>query len=371
MELALEKTGLVWIVDDSPLQIERARKALVGSYALECFRDAEALLERLDQGPLPDAILLDWQLPGVSGQEACQFIREKHDEVSLPVLVQTASGVKEDFSKALAAGANDFLAKPYDDAELRARISTLVRIHQQAELLKTRADFEEKLIGIVSHDLRNPLHAILLGANLLIRSDQLNDSNHRAVSRIRSSAERATRLIRDLLDFTQARLGDGISIHRARVDLHAVIRQTEEEFAILFPDREIELRLLGSGEGEWDSDRVAQVIQNLMTNALTYSPAGTKVFLQMQGSEDAVSIAIHNEGVPIASEMLTRIFEPMQRATGSDHSGRSIGLGLYIVKQIVQAHGGTIEVHSTAAEGTTFTVRLAREIGLRAEAPRS
>ena len=352
-------TGQVWIVDDSPLQLERAKGVLGESYELDCFPDGETLLERLSQAPPPDVVILDWQLPGISGQEVCRFLRERFDEVTLPVLVQTASGVREDFAAALAAGANDFLAKPYDDVELLARVATLVRIRKQAELLKSRADFEEKLIGIVSHDLRNPLNAILLGANYLIRGDSLNDVSHRAVSRIRSSAERATRLIRDLLDFTQARLGSGISIRRDQVDLYAVIRQTEEELEILFPTREIELQLEGSGEGNWDSDRVIQVIQNLMTNALTYSPAGTKVLLQLRGDQDSVNIAIHNEGPPIAPEMLTRIFEPMQRATGVGDGGRSIGLGLYIVQQIVQAHGGTIDVTSTE-EGTTFSVRLMR-----------
>jgi signal transduction histidine kinase len=227
--------------------------------------------------------------------------------------------------------------------------------------LRERAEFEQQLIGIVSHDLRNPLNAILLGVQGLLRREELDERGTRALLRIQSSSERAIRMVKDLLDFTQARLGGGIPVHPRPLKLHTFTRQVVEEVRASFPEREIEVEAQGEGEGSWDSDRLAQVVTNLLTNALKYSPEGTPVRVRTRGEGDWVELAVHNGGAPIPPEALGRLFLPLQRATADvDKAGRSVGLGLYIVKQLVEAHRGTIEVKSSAQEGTTFTVRLPR-----------
>ncbi len=226
---------------------------------------------------------------------------------------------------------------------------------------RARSEFEQQLIGIVSHDLRNPLNAILLGAQSLLRRDGLEARQTVALNRIVSSAERATRMIRDLLDFTQARLGGGIPMKLAPVKLHALTQQVVEELRLSYPEREVRLEQEGQDEGQWDGDRMAQVLTNLLTNALKYSPEGTRVTVHTHGDESQVRLEVHNTGPPIAPEVRARIFEPLQRATGTARrEERSLGLGLYIVRHIVRAHGGTVTVRSTAEEGTTFTVSLPR-----------
>ena len=243
-------------------------------------------------------------------------------------------------------------------------LGTATDVHDLREAeaeAQRRADFEQQLIGIVSHDLRNPLSAILLGTTALARRPGLDDPSLKALLRIRSSAERATRMIRDLLDFTQARLGGGIPIQRRGVDLHLITRAVLDEVEATHPGREVVPRLTGDAGGDWDADRIAQVVQNLLTNALRYSPVDTPVGVEVWGEEGWVGLSIHNRGPPIAPERFARLFEPLQRATADvDRSGRSVGLGLYIVEQIVRAHGGGVAVRSEAAEGTTFTVRLPR-----------
>ena len=117
----------VWVVDDSQLEAERACRLLGRLYDADTFVEGAALLERLSDGDLPDLILLDWQMPGVSGLEVCQFLRERYDEVTLPILMLTARGAKKDFTEGLSAGANDYVAKPYDDAELLARVKAVLR----------------------------------------------------------------------------------------------------------------------------------------------------------------------------------------------------------------------------------------------------
>jgi PAS domain S-box-containing protein len=248
---------------------------------------------------------------------------------------------------------------------LGQEVTDVVRARQEAErfarVQQERSDFEQQLIGIVSHDLKNPLSAILLGTTALARREDLDERSTKAVTRIQSSAERAVRMVKDLLDFTQARLGSGIPVTPGPLDLHAFTWQVLEEVRASFPERDLVVTTQGDGQGVWDADRMAQVVTNLATNALKYSPPDTPVSVRTRGDGDQVELEVHNGGAPIPSEALGRLFQPLQRATTrGDTAGRSVGLGLYIVDRIVQAHGGTIAVKSTEGEGTTFTVRMPR-----------
>ncbi|OJH39688.1 hypothetical protein BON30_19625 [Cystobacter ferrugineus] len=235
----------------------------------------------------------------------------------------------------------------------------VTRFARQQEEERQRADFAQQVVGIVSHDLRTPLNAILLSTASLLRRE-LDEKTTTAVVRIHSVAERASRMIRDLLDFTQARLGR-IPIDRRRVNLHELAHHAVEEVRLAHPDRTVELSLEGDGWGQWDGDRLAQVLTNLLCNALAYSPPNTPVQVAVHGSSGDPVLTIHNLGEPIPPELRSRLFEPMQRgAFLKDRSSRSIGLGLFIVKHIVMAHGGHVDVKSTKEEGTTFLVRVPR-----------
>lgn len=250
------------------------------------------------------------------------------------------------------------------DGSIHRWIGTSTDIHDQRELhaeLQRRHDFERHLVGIVSHDLRSPLGIILLGASGLLESEKPAEWTRRMARRMQSAAERAERMIRDLLDFTQARLGGGIRLERRPADLRAVVSAELVEVEVLYPDRAVALISEGDLQGTWDIDRLTQVVTNLVTNALKYSPAGTPVTVRATGHEGEVELTVHNEGAPIAPERLGRLFEPLQRGTDEiDARTRSVGLGLYIVDAVARAHGGTVGVASAAGSGTTFKVRLPR-----------
>ncbi|WP_158625256.1 PAS domain-containing protein [Corallococcus terminator] len=255
---------------------------------------------------------------------------------------------------------------PYRDPEGKADgyIALLQDITVQRRLevaVKRQAEFEQHLIGIVSHDLRNPLSAIQLGVSAMARREDLDERSRKSVTRIQNAAERATRMVKDLLDFTQARLGGGIRIERRPTDLHELARSVVDEVEAAYPHRELRVVRSGEGRGQWDPDRLSQVVQNLITNALKYSPEDTPVRVATRAEGDAVVLSVHNQGAPIPPERLGVLFQPLQRGTADiDKAGRSVGLGLYIVQSIVDAHGGHIDVQSTAEAGTTFTVRLPR-----------
>ncbi|WP_239470002.1 sensor histidine kinase [Archangium violaceum] len=245
----------------------------------------------------------------------------------------------------------------YRDISEKKRSEELARAEE-----RRRTDFEQQLIGIVSHDLRNPITAISLGVASLLRREDLAERALKTLVRIQSSAERASRMVRDLLDFTKARLGGGISLYRMPMELHHLTRSVVEETRMSFPEREVRIEATGDGQGEWDSDRVAQILTNLITNALKYSPPETPVLVRTLGDGESVVLEVHNQGLPIPLAVLSHLFEPMRRGTSqADSAGRSIGLGLFIVDHIVRAHGGTIDVRSTASDGTTFGVRLPRK----------
>ena len=233
------------------------------------------------------------------------------------------------------------------------------KLLQQERDAAQRALFAEQLIGIVSHDLRNPLSAVLLGTQLLGSADPAVQS--RTKLRIASAAQRATRLVNDLLDFTQAKLGGGLRVNPREIQLHTVISDYLEEVKLAWPGRTLEHHRVGDGVASVDPDRLAQIITNLGNNALTYGAPETPItFTSVLGDEFA-ELHVHNAGQPIPREIQAHIFEPMRR--GEEHAqpgSRSVGLGLYIVGEIAAAHGGRVRVRSEVGEGTTFIVTLPR-----------
>ena len=245
---------------------------------------------------------------------------------------------------------------------------TMVRLHhetaRQTTLLADReqqlrgtARFREEFIGVIGHDLRNPLSAIRTGMQLLTRRAPLDACDAAVADRVVASADRMSRMIEDLMDFARGRLGGGIPLRRSAVDLHALCRDVVEEAQTAY-GRTVQLEVSGNTRGHWDSDRLAQLLSNLVGNALQHSSSDGTVTVTVRDEQDHARVEVHNAGAPIPDEHLEHIFEPFRRGDSAASAG--LGLGLYIADRIVHAHGGTITVTSTQNEGTTFEVRLPR-----------
>ncbi|WP_256676684.1 sensor histidine kinase KdpD [Pseudomonas sp. H3(2019)] len=216
-----------------------------------------------------------------------------------------------------------------------------------------RALFAEQLIGIVSHDLRNPLAAIKMASQLLGCRD-LPPKQAQILGHITHAAERAQRLVADLLDFTLRQVGRGIAVSLKPVDLHTLVGECLDELSLVFPEHTLTHRCVGQGDFIADSDRLYQLIGNLVANAIAYGTAVGGVTVS-SCFEDQVTIAVHNLGTPIPTELLDNLFEPMIRGSQDNAGLRSVGLGLFIVREIVRAHHGDVRVSSSIEEGTTFT----------------
>ena len=229
------------------------------------------------------------------------------------------------------------------------------RAEETQRELRSVAEFREMFIGILGHDLRNPLGSIVVASTLLLRRKKLDEQDAQIVARIIRSSQRMTRMITQMLDLTRARLGGGLAIEPKPIDLRELCRNVVDEF-----DVTIQLDVDGDLTGTWDGDRLAEVLSNLAGNAVEYAAPATSVNVRAYGDAAQVVVEVSNQGDPIPADVLPFIFEPFRRAARRRKSPNgNLGLGLYIAQQVVFSHGGTLDVRS--ADGTTtFVMRLPR-----------
>ncbi len=218
-------------------------------------------------------------------------------------------------------------------------------------------EFQRHVLAVVGHDLKSPLSAIQ-GTSELLRRAGVDERQLRLVERIQSSARRMHDIVRAVLDYTLARRGGGVSVEPGPCDVAEICKAIALESEAAHPGRAV--RCSGDGDAACvaDAGRVAQMLGNLVTNALQHGAPDDPVELRWSGDRDEVHIEVANRGRPIPASALARIFEPFER--GAARGGSGLGLGLFIARQIALAHGGRIDVRSSAEEGTVFTVVLPR-----------
>lgn len=221
----------------------------------------------------------------------------------------------------------------------------------------------DRVLGIVSHELKNSLSAVLMGAAIL--AEELDPSTKQAglASRVLRSARRMDGIVADLLDVARTRFGAGLEIEAAPTDAHEVCARVVEELQMANRGRNIRLEVGGGARGQWDGKRLEQVVSNLVANALQHGAEDSPVTVTSRGLATEWTLAVHNQGEPIPPDLVPRLFAPFTRARPSATAKGSrcnLGIGLYVAHQVVLAHGGTIEVVSSAGDGTWFVVRLPR-----------
>ena len=220
-----------------------------------------------------------------------------------------------------------------------------------------RSRFAEQLVGVVSHDIRNPLSVIHMSAVVLERGVG-PEQQKAAIARVSRAVQRAQHLIGDLLDFSQARLGGGLTIRTARVDVHQALADAVAELQVAFPQCKLRHEHAGPGDCEADADRLVQAVGNLVANAATHGAPQLPVVVRSEADERAMRISVQNHGRPIPPELMPRLFEPMVR--GAAASAQGVGLGLYIVRAIARAHDGEVSATSNAQDGTCFAIEFPR-----------
>jgi two-component system, sensor histidine kinase and response regulator len=316
---------------------------------------------------------IDVQMPEMSGFELAELMRGSERSRHVPIIFVTAGGWEPHrIFKGYESGAVDFLFKPIEANILRHKADVFFELYRQRQLLSTQIAEREQLIrevqetlrlnemfaAALGHDLRSPLSAIMTGAALLIsRGD---DKTMAIGNRILSSGSRMARMIEQLLDLSRARLGGGIPVTPGQMQLKDVAEKVVAEHQAASPGRELVLETSGALEGSWDEPRLAQVLSNLIGNALEHGASDRPITVRADGtSPREVILTVNNMG-QIPEQELPHLFEPFRSGRQAGRRSEGLGLGLYIVDQLVRAHEGTVRVTSNERDGTTFEVRLPR-----------
>ncbi len=362
---ASAKPAAILVVDDDPRNRALLRGYLRSRYSvLEAGSGAEAL-ELVAREPV-DLVLLDVMMPGMSGFEVCREVKKRPDGEAPPVLMLTALSEQEDRNAGLQAGADDFLSKPIDRQELSLRVAAFLRLRQQDRLV--RRQFEElrlldalkdDLVSLMVHDLRNPLAAVL--AQLDTLRTEIRDPQLRTEAAAAFGA--AARLRETLDDMLQVRLLEEGRL-TLDVEVYPIADVVMEAVAGIEPAaRERSVRIGVEAEGHlalpFDRKLVRRAVENVLANALKYSPSRGVVDVHVRAAEAGVEIAIADRGPGVPDVLRASLFEKfgsVEAARGE--ARRGYGLGLYLVRLVASAHGGRAAVRGREGGGSVFSLWL-------------
>lgn len=278
----------------------------------------------------------------------------------------TARRAREEAERELAARRATEAERARAAEEQRSTIAELRRAENRAREI---GKLQEQLVAIVGHDLRTPLSVISLGASTILHRGGLAPEQVATLARMSRGVDRMREIIAGVLDLARARQGLGIPVAKRPADLGEVSRRAVAELGPLGGGRTLSLEVRGDAALEGDPERLLQVVSNLVGNAVQHGTGAIRV--EVAGSPAEVVLSVHNEGPRIPAQVLPELFEPFRRGSPAEvRRGGSVGLGLYIVREVVRAHGGEVEVRSD--EGwTTFTVRIPRHAAGSPEPPRA
>lgn len=346
---AVTRSARVLVVEDDEATRHALASMLRGEgFVVESARDGANAID-IESVFAPDVVLTDVQMPGMDGIELCARLHVRRPR--LPVLLMTAFCEMQSTVRGLRAGAADFLTKPLDAdtllLSLRRSVAARAAVAEGAQ---------DDVLAIVSHDLRTPLSVIQSAVPLLLESaeDAADQATiRRAAAMINRASARMSRMIEDLLDHTRIETGK-LHLDRARFSLDDVLGDVAD-LRPLALEKQIRLDIVPARETDTvfcDRARLDQVLFNLVSNAIKCSRAGTAITVWAERVDAVACIAVRDRGRGMTPATLARIFGRFWQPAGSAHSG--LGLGLYIAKGIVEAHGGSLRAESTVGEGSTF-----------------
>ena len=311
--------------------------------------------------------LLDVQMPEMDGFELAELMRGSERTRQIPIIFVTAGAHEQHrVFQGYESGAVDFLFKPIEPHILQSKAEVFFQLHrhkqQLARELREKTEtlrLNEMLTAALSHDLRSPLNAVLTSA-VLIQRRSTEPPVQEIAGQILSSSRRMSRMIEDMLDMARARLAGGIPLKREPADLGALVDRVVSEIQATHPARRIEVKQAGNLAGSWDGERLAQVASNLLGNALQHGASEGVVRVTADGRRATeVLLKVENTGT-IPADLLPELFDPFRGAQRQAGRTDGLGLGLYIVQQIVLAHSGTVDVQSGDDDKTVFVVTIPR-----------
>lgn len=361
----MSEPATILIIDDEPTVRETHRALLEREGYRMCLApDGQAGLDQVASDP-PDVILLDVMMPGLDGYTVCRRLKAEPKWQPIPVILVTALDSKADIVRGLDAGADEFLSKPVNGLELRARVRSMLRIKQQYDRLAGTLELREALARMLVHDLRNPLNSIAGFSDLLLGEEELGPTAKRFAGRIHEQAGRLGRMITDLL--MQAKMEAGkLILNRQPVDPGELARRSVENAKVVAESKRIRLECEAPAQMDpigLDATLWERVVDNLLSNSIKFSPAGgsvrVEVGLQEGPAGRVLRVTVRDEGPGIPPEHRERIFDSFGIVEAKQKGITQIGLGLAFCKMVVEVHGGRIWAEPNQPAGSAFVVEVA------------
>ncbi len=357
----------ILIVDDEPANITILATTLKDSYKIVVARNGEEALKRAKSDNPPDIILLDIMMPGIDGYEVCRRLKEDESTSDIPVVFVTGMSEIGDETKGLECGAVDFITKPISPPIVEARIKTHLGVKENLRIQKEQnRELQElnmiknKFLGIAAHDLRGPIGTINSFAEIIQESPEDVESNNEFLEIIHRVSGEMLIMINDLLDVSVIESGKfDLRLEAGNFSDLVEFRVNLQEKSAKLKDIKLVRDISPIPEAVYDSNRISQVIDNLISNAIKYSEQGSVVTVACGAKDNEIEVAVKDQGPGLSDEDKLKMFGTFTklsaRPTGTE---RSTGLGLAIVKKIVEAHKGRIIVDSTLGEGSVFTIYI-------------
>lgn len=361
----------ILVVDDNEPNRLLARATLEdeGYRVIEATGGEEGLA--MFEQEWPSCVLLDVRMPGLDGIAVCARIRALGRGADTPIIFLTAQRDVDTFDRALDAGGDDFLTKPVRPSELVARVETCLKLRrmetevaEHVALMKRQRDDmmrlqlqKERLTAFIVHDLKNPVNAMDLGAQLILRDKLLPPGLKPVASQIRFEARQLTRMILNLLDLSKADEG-GLAPKPTKVDVAKLVGAVVTELEWTATARSVTLVPEVALPAIFaDEDMLSRMLANLVENAIRHAPAGSAVSIGVRAADGDVDVRVVDTGAGVPEEMRERVFDPFTQVEGAPSSRAGRGLGLAFCKLVAIAHGGRVWVED-AAPGAAFCVRL-------------
>ncbi|MBF0626917.1 MAG: hybrid sensor histidine kinase/response regulator [Magnetococcales bacterium] len=350
----------ILIVDDETTNIDVLVGLLENQYKTVVAKNGEQALKRAKVAPLPDLILLDIMMPDIDGFEVCRRLKEDAETRTIPIIFITGRESEQDETKGLTVGAVDFIRKPFSPIVALARIQTHVALQRQRHRLLELNAIKNRFLGMAAHDLRNPLNSIS-GLSEILLTMQLEESEKRSfIQTIHDVSGQMLKLIHDLLDVSTLESGH-FALEKRPCDLGALVGERVELLKFTARQKGITIRIERQEilEAALDPDRVAQVIDNLVSNAIKFSPVDGEIVVRVGCEGQRVFVQVRDQGPGIPEQEHHRLFGAFEKlSTRPTAKEKSTGLGLSIVKSIVDAHHGEILVANGTERGAIFTCYL-------------
>lgn len=360
-----EKPQILIVDDESYARQTIEMLLLKESYELFFAEDAHEALAQLDD-ELPDVILSDVMMPNMDGFELCQRIKRNPKWNHVPIILVTALDSKQDLARGLEAGADDFLHKPINGLELRARVRSMLRIKQRHDELQAALQMRQDLANMIVHDIRSPLSTILIYCDLL---ESELDGHVQTLDTIRGEANRLSSFLTDMLMMAKMEHGR-LMLSQSPVDINELSVAVKNSYEPMAQLKEINFHLdlpEESNKLSLDANLWRRVLDNLVSNAIKFSPTGGNITLKVRyedggpsqnGNVPHLNLQVMDEGPGIAAEHYETIFDKFKIVATGRRDVKQVGLGLAFCKMVVEAHNGRISVSANKPRGSIFTVEL-------------